>query len=313
MPRETLPTREYGFNPSQGVNWSDYLTFRPIYPPSFFEKAFTYHSQKPHAAWSVAQDIGAGCGIVSSSLAPRFNEVIVSDPNDGYTALARRVLVEESRLPESRFRFLQESAERSSVQSGSVDFIMACECIHWTRPNVAIGEFARELRAGGTLVITHYNYPRIVGNERAQRAWEDVCSFYAGEVHDPMLDHALRILNSGTEALGFPVEDWEGVKRLYVNAQGTIEAFKINDRIGESQVRDGEEIIWEEDDADWMDEQDCDWFRGYASTWTTPSVSESEINPLWDEMERAFEGKKVKTATPLAMVFATKRHSLTCK
>jgi hypothetical protein len=28
-----------------------------------------------------------------------------------------------------------------------------------------------------------------------------------------------------------------------------------------------------------------------------------------EEMERAFEGKKVKTATPLAMVFATKRHS----
>ncbi|EKV15949.1 Methyltransferase type 11 [Penicillium digitatum] len=305
---ETDPTREYGFNANQGVNWSDYLTFRPIYPPSFFEKVFTYHSQKPHSTWSLAQDIGAGCGVISSSLAPRFNTVIVSDPNDGYTALARRLLVEESRLPESKFRFLQESAERSSVESGSVDLIMACECIHWTRPETAIAEFARELRAGGTLVITHYNYPRIVGNERAQRAWMALCAFYAGKVHDPMLDHALRILNSGTEALGFPGEDWKEVKRLYVNARGSMDAFRINDRIGESQVRDGEHIVWEEEDADWMDEQDYGWFKGYASTWTTPKVSESDINPLWDEMERALEGKKVKTATPLAMVFATKRH-----
>ncbi|KAJ5824329.1 hypothetical protein N7447_006669 [Penicillium robsamsonii] len=306
---EATLAREYGFNANQGVNWSDYLTFRPVYPPSFFERVFTYHSQKPHSTWSLAQDIGAGCGIVASSLAPRFDKVIVSDPNDGYTALARRLLVEESRFPEPSFRFLKESAERSSVDSGSVDLIMACECIHWTRPEFAIREFARELCPRGTLVITHYNYPRIVGNERAQQAWGAVCSFYAGEVDDPMLDHALRILNSGTEALGFPVEDWERVKRLYVNARGSIDAFRINDRVGESQVKDGEEIVWEEEDTDWMDEQDCDWFKGYASTWTTPRVSESDINPLWDEMERAFEGKKVKTATPLAMVFATKRHN----
>ncbi|KAJ5170575.1 uncharacterized protein N7500_003358 [Penicillium coprophilum] len=289
---EATPTREYGFNPSQGVNWSDYLTFRPLYPPSFFEEVFTYHSKKPHSSWSLAQDVGAGCGIVSSSLAPRFGKVIVSDPNDGYTALARSLLVEESRLSESRFCFLQESAEMSSVKSGSVDLLMACECIHWTRPEFAIREFARELVPGGTLVITHYHYPRIVGNERAQQAWKAVCAFYADGVNDPMLDHALKILNSGTEALEFPVEDWEAVKRLYVNAQGSIKAFRINDRVGESQVKDGEEIVWEEDNVDWMDEQDCAWFKGYASTWTKPRVSESDINPLWDEMERAFGGKR---------------------
>lgn len=255
----------------------------------------------------MAQDVGAGCGIVSSSLAPRFNRVVVSDPNEGYTALARKVL--ERSHPESKFKFLQESAEKSSVESGTVDLIMACECIHWTRPEIAVKEFARELKVDGTLVITHYNYPRIEGNERAQRAWEAVCGFYAGEVNDPMLDHALRILNSGTEAIGFPVEEWGSVRRVYINARGSIEAFRINDRVGESQVRDGEEVVWEEDVEDWMDEQDCDWFRGYTATWTTPDVPESEINPLWEEMERAFEGKKVKTATPLAMVFATKKRS----
>jgi hypothetical protein len=36
-------------------------------------------------------------------------------------------------------------------------------------------------------------------------------------------------------------------------------------------------------------------------------VSETELKPYWEELERAMDGKKVRTATPLVMVFATKR------
>jgi SAM-dependent methyltransferase len=295
---------EYGFS---GVNWSDYIKFRPIYPASFFEKIFAYHTEKQNATWSTAHDIGAGCGIVSASLAPHFNNVIVSDPNEGYSTLARKILVEESQFPESKFRFLQESAENSSLESGSVDLIAACECIHWMRPEIAIKGFARELRAGGTLAISLYTRPRIVDNERAQRAWKAIFEFYAGQVKSPLFDHALRILNSGTESWGFPEEDWESVKRVYINAQGSVDAFKINDLVVESKVREGEKTLWEEDIEDWMDEQDIVWFRGYAATWSKPDVAEEEVRPLWDEMEQALNGKKARIATPVALAFATKR------
>ena len=298
------PPAEYGFS---GVNWSDYIKFRPIYPTSFFEKIFTYHTQKTKASWSAAHDIGAGCGIVSASLAPHFNNIIVSDPNEGYATLARKILVEDSRHPESKFKFLQESAENSSLGPATVDLIAACECIHWTRPDIAIQGFARQLRAGGTLVISLYTRPRIVNNERAQRAWKAIFEFYAGQVKSPLFDHALRILNSGTEAWGFPEEDWESVKRLYVNAEGSVDAFKINHLVIESKVKEGEEIIWEEDVQEWMDEQDIGWFRGYAATWSKPDVAEEEVNPLWDEMEQALDGKKARISTPLALAFATKR------
>ncbi|KAL9627347.1 MAG: hypothetical protein Q9164_007632, partial [Protoblastenia rupestris] len=147
----TAPAKELGFSVKQGVNWSNYLAYRPIYPASFFDRIYGYHSQKSQAAWSVAHDVGAGCGIVSSTLASRFNSAIVSDPNDGYVTLARKTLVEESFIPESKFRFLQEGAEKSSVESGTVDLVAACECIHWTDTDVAIKEFGRELKAGGTL------------------------------------------------------------------------------------------------------------------------------------------------------------------
>lgn len=302
----TLPSSEQQFGFS-GVDWSDYIKFRPIYPASFFEGIFAYHAQKTNATWATAHDVGAGCGIVSASLAPHFNNVVVSDPNEGYTTLARKLLVDQSGFPSSKLKFLRESAENSSLEPASVDLIAACECIHWTRPDVAIKGFARELRPGGTLMISLYTRPCIVNNERAQRAWKAVFEFYAEQVTSPLLDHALRILNSGTEAWGFPEEDWESVKRLHLNAEGSLDAFRLNGLVAESQVKEGEEICWEENVEDWMDEQDIDWFRGYAATWSKPDVEEDNVKPLWDELERALDGKKARTATPVALAFATRR------
>lgn len=304
IPKLASPQSQYGFS---GVNWSNYIKFRPIYPTSFFQNIFAYHAQKKTAVWSTAHDVGAGCGVVSASLAPHFNNVVVSDPNEGYATLARKILVEESRLPESKLRFLRESAEDSSVDSASVDLITACECIHWTRPEVAIKGFARQLRPGGTLVISLYTRPCIVDNERAQRAWMAVFKFYAGRVKNPLLDHALRILNSGTEAWEFPEEDWESVERLYLNAGGSVDAFRLNDLAVESKVKEGEKTIWKENVQEWMDEQDMNWFRGYAATWSKPDVADDEVQPLWDEMEQALDGKKARIATPVALAFATRR------
>lgn len=304
----TLEQSEKGFGFS-GVNWSDYIKFRPIYPASFFENLFDYHSQKRNASWTTAHDVGAGCGIVSASLAPQFNNVIVSDPNDGYATLARKLLIEESRLSESKFRFLQESAENSSLGTATVDLITVCECIHWMRPDVAIQEFARQLRPGGTLMISLYTRPHIVSNERAQEAWKAIETFYAIQERHPQLDHALRIVNMGTEAWGFPEAEWESVERVYLNAKGSLDAFKINDLRVKSQVKEGEKTIWEEDVQGWIDEQDIDWFKGYVGTWSKPEVAEEDVKPLWDELERSLGGKKATISTPVALTFATRKYT----
>ena len=301
----TTPVKEIGFSVKQGVNWSNYLAYRPQYPASFFHRIYDYHSQKPKAAWSVAHDIGAGCGIVSSSLAPRFDSVIVSDPNDGYVTLARKILVDELSIPEPKFRFLKEGAEKSSVKTGTVDLVAVCECIHWTDTDAAIQEFGRELKAGGTLAITHYTVPLIAGNDRAQSAWKAIWDAYSERARDESFDHAFTTVNTGYDRLEFPEEEWDAIKRIYINARGTVEAFLINDRVRESRVKAKEEKIWVEDDADWMDEQGIDWFKGYLATWV-PRIPESEIGNLWGELELALGGKRVKIETPVAMVFAPK-------
>lgn len=303
---ETTPAvKEIGFSVNQGANWSNYLAYRPQYPASFFQRIYDYHFRKPKAAWSIAHDIGAGCGIVSASLAPRFNSVIVSDPNDGYVTLARKILVEELSIPDSSLRFFQEGAEKSSVKAGTVDLVTVCECIHWTDTDAAIEEFGRELKAGGTLAITHYTVPVIVGNDQAQSAWRGIWDAYSERARSDLLDHAFKIINTGLNPLEFPEAEWNAVKRIFINTHGSVDTFLINDRVGESRVNAKEENVWVEDDADWMDEQGIDWFKGYLATWV-PRISESEIEDFWDELELALKGKKVKIETPVAMIFATK-------
>ena len=303
--KTTPQVKEIGFSINQGVNWSKYLAFRPQYPESFFRRIYDYHSHKPKSAWSVAHDVGAGCGIVSSSLAPRFDRVIVSDPNDGYVTLARKILVEELSIPDSRFRFLQEGAENSSIDAGTVDLITVCECIHWTDTDAAIKEFGRELKVGGTLAITYYTIPVIAGNDRARSAWRAIWDAFSERARSDLLDHAFRIVNAGLNSLEFPEGEWEAVKRVLINAHGSVDTFLINDRVAESRVKAKEEKVWVEDDVDWMDEQGIDWFKGYLTTWVPP-IPESEIGHLWDELEVALKGKKVKIETPVAMIFATK-------
>ncbi|KAI0852999.1 S-adenosyl-L-methionine-dependent methyltransferase [Daldinia vernicosa] len=307
MPSTNTTVKQYAFAARQGTDWSYYLAHRPAYPQSFFERIYSYHAQKSGAAWSVAHDIGAGCGVVSAVLASRFDSVIVSDPNDGYTKLAREYLLEKTSFPESKFKFLQETAEESSVGSGTVDLIAACECIHWTTPDVAIGEFGRQLGAGGTLAITYYTRPLIEGNERAARAWKAVWDAFPKKVQRYGIgENPYKIGNTALESLEFPEENWEAIKRIYINSQGTVDSFMLDDRIIESRVKESEEKVWVEEDDDWCDVCDIEWLKGYVATWE-PRLQESEIQDIWDELEAALEGKPVKTRTPIVMILATKR------
>jgi ubiquinone/menaquinone biosynthesis C-methylase UbiE len=222
----TAPAKELGFSYKQGVNWFEYLDFRPVYPPSFFEHVYSYHAEKPSASWFVAHDIGAGCGVVSAGLASKFPSVIVSDPNDGFVTLAQSLLEKVSASASTSFQFFQEGAEKSSVASRAVDVAIAAECIQWTDTTVAIREIGRELKVGGTSIITHYTVPRIVGNDKAQKVWKAIWDEYSKRATGPLLDHAVSIVNTALDCLEFPEDEWERVKRVHVNAQGRLESYQ---------------------------------------------------------------------------------------
>ncbi|KAI0431206.1 hypothetical protein F5Y09DRAFT_305463 [Xylaria sp. FL1042] len=297
---------EYAFSAREGVDWSKYSAVRPIYPTSLFERIYDYHGSKPQATWSRAHDVGAGAGIVSATLATRFDSLVVSDPNDGYTTLARKILVEDLGIPESKLTFLQESAEASTVESGSISLITACEMIQWTDTDATVTEFHRQLKVGGTVAITFYTKPRIVGNDKAQRAWQAVFTAFSQKTRGlEVYNRAYRTINTALESMELPESQWTGVKRIYINSGGSLEAFRIDDRVAESRVGKGDEKMWEEGDEDWTDVKAIDWFKSYLATWV-PRTPEHEIQELWDELEKTLNGESVKIETPNVLVFATK-------
>ncbi|KAI9038892.1 uncharacterized protein KD926_010225, partial [Aspergillus affinis] len=148
----TLQPAEIGFSRS---NWTQYLAYRPLYPPSFYERIYTYHAAKPLASWTHVHDNGTDCGIVASSLSSRFAHVTASDPNEKYIDIARKMLLEGHQGKsvsemEKRFTFLQEPGEKSSLGSKTVDLVSFCECVHWMDTRTFISEVAGELKVGGT-------------------------------------------------------------------------------------------------------------------------------------------------------------------
>lgn len=118
-----------GFSAAAGFSWNEYIKFRPIYPIAFWERIYNYHSQHG-GSFGVSHDVGAGAGIAAQDLVTRFQKVIVSDPNDGYTDIAAGRLLNELGLNKEKFTFLKESGEESSVESGTVDLLVCCEAIH---------------------------------------------------------------------------------------------------------------------------------------------------------------------------------------
>ncbi|KAJ3580104.1 hypothetical protein NPX13_g469 [Xylaria arbuscula] len=298
---------EHGFSVREGADWSKYMAYRPVYPGSFFKRIYDYHGAKPRAAWSKAHDVGAGAGIVSATLATRFDSVIMSDPNDGYAELGYRILVQDLEIPEEKLSFLQESAEKSSIESGTIDLIAACEMIHWTDSEIAVEEFYRQLKSGGTAVITSYTRPKILGNPPAQRAWNEIFAAYAKELgaRGNLYVRGLKMASSGFESVQLPEAKWKEVKRVYINAGGNLDAFKLDDRVGDSKVGIGEERIWVEGDKDWTDVKGIDWLKAYFATWI-PRVPEERTQHLWQQLEGFLGEQAVAIETPVVMIFGTK-------
>ncbi|KAI1186903.1 S-adenosyl-L-methionine-dependent methyltransferase [Nemania serpens] len=300
--------KKLGFAVHHGVDWTEYELYRPAYPESFFERIYEYHAQNPGATWSTAHDVGAGHGIVSLHLAKKFDQVVVSDPSGENNEIARQRTTEKYGKPEvgSRFIILQEAAESSSLEAATVDLITACECIHWADPPQAVAEFARQLKPGGTLVMTLYSPPVIRDNERAQSIWQEIFTTYAKLATGPMSERALEICNNAYDSIALPPTHWEAIKRVYINASKGIATFKMDDHVSEDRVGKHEERVWVDRDTDWFIEQGVEWLKKFLDTYDVPYPG-PEIEGRWNELEGAMNGAKFRMEVPIVMVFASRR------
>lgn len=123
----------------------DYVKFRPGYPADVIQ---ILESDCGLREASVVADVGSGTGILSELLLQNGNSVFAVEPNAAMRQAAEGLL-----SGYEEFKSIDATAEATTLESGSVDFVTAAQAFHWFDRVRAKKEFRRILEPGGWVVL----------------------------------------------------------------------------------------------------------------------------------------------------------------
>lgn len=123
----------------------NYAKYRPGYPVEVIE---LLKRECGLSEASVVADIGSGTGILSELFLKNGNAVIGIEPNRPMRELAEKLLQRFG-----KFKSVDGTAEATTLEPESVDFITAAQAFHWFDREKTKREFARVLRKGGWVVL----------------------------------------------------------------------------------------------------------------------------------------------------------------
>ena len=123
----------------------NYAKYRPGYPTQIVALLQTDCGLVPQ---SVIADIGSGTGKLSELFLKNRNVVLGVEPNKGMRLAAERILAEYP-----NFKSVVGTAETTTLDDASVDFITAGQAFHWFKPANARIEASRILKPGGWVAL----------------------------------------------------------------------------------------------------------------------------------------------------------------
>lgn len=146
----------------------NYARHRPSYP-----RAVLYLLQRECGLTdaSVIADVGSGTGILSEQFLDNANRVYAVEPNEEMRAAA------EGRFRDRpNFTSVAGTAEATTLDEDSVDFVVAGQAFHWFDVERAKAEFGRVLHPGGWVALIwnarrNGTTPFLVAYERLLRAY----------------------------------------------------------------------------------------------------------------------------------------------
>ena len=162
MSRPVDPTQRFS------TRVSDYVRFRPSYPPEVVE---TLSAECGLGRESVVADVGAGTGIFTRLLLEHGCRVFGIEPNDEMRGAA-----EESLAQYANVVVVKGTAEATQLPDHSVDCVVCAQSAHWFDRRQAASEFDRILKPGGWLVIL-WNQ-RLTGPTPFLMAYEELLLTY---------------------------------------------------------------------------------------------------------------------------------------
>ena len=122
-----------------------YIKYRPKYPQAIVDVLKKEGSLENS---SVIADIGSGTGFLSELFLRNKNSVFAVEPNKEMRAAAEKLIPKGP-----NFISVNGSAEATTLDSHSIDFITAGQAFHWFEVEKSHTEFARILKLEGWVVL----------------------------------------------------------------------------------------------------------------------------------------------------------------
>ncbi len=124
---------------------ADYVRYRPSYPPGLIGLLETKCGLKPH---HTIADVGSGTGLLSKLFLDNGHTVHGVEPNEDMRAAGEEFLRQHP-----KFLSVNASAEATTLQNASVDFVTVGQAFHWFDASGAQREFRRILKPDGWAVV----------------------------------------------------------------------------------------------------------------------------------------------------------------
>ncbi len=163
----------------------NYVKYRPTYPPEILQ---LFCDEMNLQSDSVIADIGAGTGISAKIFLENGNRVFGVEPNDAMRNAAAEFLKDYQ-----RFTPVDGTSENTTLESDSVNFIVAAQAFHWFEHEETRKEFSRILKDKGFVAL--------IWNER-QLDSTDFLREYESFLHKYATDYKeVRHENTSTEII----------------------------------------------------------------------------------------------------------------
>ena len=146
----------------------DYAKYRPTYPAAVID---LFKSACGLTENSIIADVGSGTGILAELFLENGNKVLGIEPN-----APMRQVAEKNFREYQNFVSVDATAEDTTLERSSVDFITAAQAFHWFDRIKARPEFARILKPGGWVVLI-WNERRVASTSFL-RDYEDLLLRY---------------------------------------------------------------------------------------------------------------------------------------
>ena len=126
---------------------SEYTKYRPHYPVALFEY-LTGLTKSHERAW----DCATGSGQAALGLTPYFRQVIATDASNKQITSA---------IQHSKINYAVAPAEKTEIESNSVDLIVVAQALHWFNLDKFYSEVERVSKSKGVLAVWCYSLLRI--------------------------------------------------------------------------------------------------------------------------------------------------------